>query len=321
MMKKEILMIVMMILFSASVMADPWFDVEIIKVEPHEGYIINGDDYVDVTVKISNVGSSAGSMKVETGIYKRDVINDWYNKDLFATFIPVANCEPYELNVDTKQYYLERGESVTAKFTMTAPSIGFFDKYAPTCYTGVPALGSLPCTDKFGVLTHSFLRCYNVNPDTGEADYDTQGIRIFSGSGTTKESCSDGQLNQDESDTDCGGNLCPKCRPNYECKVNEDCDYPEYYCGSNNQGEKICLKNSEYVPPSDGEYDETKCGNKVMDFGETCNTCRTDIESVTGKACPSPLEIKLRGMFSVIFIVLLIIVLMAIGVGWYMMRD
>lgn len=37
-------------------------------------------------------------------------------------------------------------------------------------------------------------------------------------------SCRDGIRNQDETDADCGGETCPKCTDNRQCKIALDCE-------------------------------------------------------------------------------------------------
>jgi hypothetical protein len=46
---------------------------------------------------------------------------------------------------------------------------------------------------------------------------------ICDGNGQCVSSCMDGQQDGSETDTDCGGPICPKCSSNKKCLVDSDC--------------------------------------------------------------------------------------------------
>src|SRR5450755_1520706 len=46
---------------------------------------------------------------------------------------------------------------------------------------------------------------------------------VCEGGSCSQPTCSDGVLNGDETERDCGGSRCPKCAPGQACKVDTDC--------------------------------------------------------------------------------------------------
>ena len=59
--------------------------------------------------------------------------------------------------------------------------------------------------------------------DTGQVCDDTGDIPVC----VTPETCTDGIKNQDETDVDCGGDVCPPCPIEGECIEDEDCTAPQ----------------------------------------------------------------------------------------------
>ena len=229
--KKVLLIPLIFILCLSFVLATPSFKVTIQDAYDYStGQKIAGIDANNkflVQTKIVNEGS-AGSMRVECGMYDVNTITSWYGSPtlaIFANFIGenaknVPNCIESEKNVDTVDSFLDAGKNQIIQFELFAPE-------------SEPGLYYLHCV--------TYENCYKDNPDTGATSYDLSAITLFSGHDVV-ESCDDGIFNQDETDTDCGGG-CDDCGNYYKCKVNSDCD-------SNNCDDSgVCLEQGQVDPP------------------------------------------------------------------------
>src|SRR3990167_1044504 len=85
-----------------------------------------------ITLKVSNTGD-AGEMRVETGIYPRSVVEDWYNTKLLsisAEDYSVPNCPGSSSNVQTAAVTLQSGEVKTFTYTVFAAARSIYDSKA-----------------------------------------------------------------------------------------------------------------------------------------------------------------------------------------------
>jgi hypothetical protein len=171
---------------------------------------------VQVSLGVENVGAD-GTQYVECGIYTKAQVESWgYNtRQYFAIFSwwrdidNVENCKSSESNVDTVKITLDRGEKVPSDslfMVMKAP------------YTNP--------NDEYVIFCDAYKACYGA-PGFQDIDNRVTGVDIskfdLQESGyTSTETCSDGIMNQDESDTDCGGK-CQDCPEYYKCKKDSDC--------------------------------------------------------------------------------------------------
>lgn len=168
---------------------------------------------------IENIGEE-GLQKIECGIYTEDQIRSWgIPVSNFLAIIPwidkvrfgiedVENCKTSETNVDTISVPLNKGQVYdgNTKFELVVPYTDPSDDYVVFC-------------DAFKV-------CYGEvgfeSVNNRVTDYDLIKFDVLD-AGKTTETCSDGILNQDESDTDCGGR-CDDCKLDYICKADSDCE-------------------------------------------------------------------------------------------------
>lgn len=166
------------------------------------------------SVLVINKENVPGCMRVELGIYKRSVINSWYGTPQFlmANWDTTRDCSDIingidEPNVQTALVELGPNERLTVPFTVIAPS--------PTSWAG-------NVNNEYGVFADAHLRCFSgIEGSTGESSHDTAPLQILKGT-TVQPTCFDGDKNQDETDTDCGGS-CSKCKDGYRCLTASDC--------------------------------------------------------------------------------------------------
>ena len=95
----------------------------------------------------------------------------------------------------------------------------------------------------------------------------------------TEAFCDDGEKNQGESDTDCGGNLCPKCNNDKTCHLNSDCatDFCSFgVCQDINSCYDGFLSGTESSIDCGGA-----CSNKCI-IGENCDV---DADCESGLLC------------------------------------
>ena len=206
-----------------------------------------------IDVAITNFGT-AGKMNVEAGIYKTTTLRDWGLP--LSVVYDVSNCESYQTNVDTKEITLAYGESIIQKFNVIVPDtrsgLNEDNTYGFTIYAG------------------TYLECYSTGNPTGQTDWDTLNVNILSDGilwNTYDASCEDGIKNQDETDTDCGGDSCKACLVGYLCAVKDDCvtDYCDGRCAE--------------VPDIDGDgkpdYDKTGASTPLeIKFNEFIETVK-----------------------------------------------
>ena len=140
-----------------------------------------------------------------------------------------------------------------------------------------------------GVDENSFeidhpLHCFNEELDGDETDVDCGGscascelesiceVDADCNSGYCREgvcsvaSCTDGILNQGETDVDCGGPNCAGCEEGASCNANSD-------CGSGNCASGVCAAASCSNGIQDGDETDVDCG------GSSCSACEN------GKSC------------------------------------
>ena len=187
-----------------------------------------------IRVEVSNIGNERGEMKVETGIYLEDTVEDWYGQNFFAissSQYMVPNCPGSGSNVETIAITLDPGEKKVFEFTPKTP---------------------LDYTKEYVVHTAAYEKCYADSPgDTGQTSFDVRQINVLKNSNVViAETCSDGIKNQDESDTDCGG-VCGACRDYYECRFDQDCKTGSA-CVGNGLGETICAPRDDPVQEING---------------------------------------------------------------------
>ena len=224
----------MILVTMGSALAVPQFHTDIIGPNAPA---IAGKEY-QIQVRVCNAGDS-GSMKVETGIYTKDTLNDWYNSNLFALFpldasdYLIPNCEGYQTNVETASIELDAGMCEDVAFDIKTPTDWNLD---------------------YGIHTNAFERCYKDAPgNTGQSDYDVESVDVekgFFNNVIPSATCSDGIRNQDETDTDVGG-VCGVAPDYYECRFDSDCQSTSV-CVDNGLGELICVpKTGSKVPTED----------------------------------------------------------------------
>ncbi|MGE0788587.1 MAG: hypothetical protein AB7S26_23150 [Sandaracinaceae bacterium] len=141
--------------------------------------------------------------------------------------------------------------------------------------------------------------------------------------GDTCQSCSDGVMNQDETDVDCGGSICHGCDARAMCLVNSDCangscapatmtcvncmdgllnqDETDVDCGGSICGgcapTRVCIVNSDCSSMicSGGRCNAPGCGDGVLNGNETaldcgggsCLGCADGLTCVLGRDCMS----------------------------------
>ena len=229
----KILIPLFLLLLAPLVLAAPNFQVEVTRVQGETGYFstpMAGRD-ATITLKVSNTGD-AGEMRVETGIYPRSVVEDWYNTKLLsisAEDYSVPNCPGSSSNVQTAAVTLQSGEVKTFTYTVKAP---------------------LDYTREYVVHSAAYLRCYADSPgNTGQTDYAVKAVTVRKSMDTViAQTCTDGIRNQDETDTDCGGTKCSACRNYYECRFDKDCLSGSFCVDNGATGENICVPQQSALP-------------------------------------------------------------------------
>lgn len=179
---------------------DANFEVDIITAP---SALIQSGDTITAEVQITNVGGD-GTMSVEVGVYKDEDIASWG----FAIVQQVSNCEPTEKNVQTKQITLNAGESTTTTYQFIAPTV---------CRPITNAI------TEFDLLAVAYINCFNTGQATGVTGSDRWAIQ-FQPRDDCTGSCSNGIKDGEETDTDCGGSECSKCRVLYKCARTTDCE-------------------------------------------------------------------------------------------------
>ncbi len=92
--------------------------------------------------------------------------------------------------------------------------------------------------------------------------------------GSLEPSCDDGEINQDETDVDCGGTICEPCPDGSACVENSDC------------ADNSCVGNTCVVPACDdgamnGDETDVDCG------GGTCDPCADNLGCLENSDCES----------------------------------
>ncbi|MFT4311221.1 MAG: hypothetical protein ACMXX7_01190 [Candidatus Woesearchaeota archaeon] len=137
------------------------------------------------------------------------------------------------------------------------------------------------------------LRCFNEIKDGDETDVDCGGSCPSCSVGSVcsinsdcdsnfcsfgrcvEATCSDGFLNQDETDIDCGGSSCPSCSVGRMCKVDSD-------CLSGNCADGRCQEPSCNNNKTDGDQTDVDCGGETCEACELGKTCKIDSDCQTG---------------------------------------
>lgn len=248
-MKTTIILLMILLAIVPGVVADPDFIVEIAGVNSNvQNNGLSAGKEGSIFVEITNLGD-AGSMKVETGVYKQSTLEDWYNTRLFSlvgAFVTDAstsatlNCEPGQPNVETWEGSLSSGESKRIEFKITAPT---------------------DSDELYGVHTTAFDVCYKNAPyvngvkQTGQTSYDIEAVEVKNNPFnpvTPTYTCNDGIVNQDETAVDCGG-VCGRCADYYDCRVDSDCSTTSV-CDYDATNELVCIPNQQREETTDEEY-------------------------------------------------------------------
>jgi hypothetical protein len=109
---------------------------------------------------------------------------------------------------------------------------------------------------------------------TGDTDPGTSSGDASSSTGEPAMTCEDGMLNQDETDIDCGGVVCPACIDGQACLVDEDCT------------STVCTEGVCAMPACDdlkpnGVETDVDCG------GPDCEPCADNLACLVGTDCES----------------------------------
>jgi len=237
------------------VVGDADFQVDIISATPT---IFSSEQDVNINVKIKNNGGK-GSMKVEVGLYKDEDITSWG----FVAIQDAINCEPNEKNVDTKLIELNAGEEITETFTIITPKV---------CRKLIEPIGT------FDLLAVSFVNCMNTGLATGVTSSDRFNI-AFTPRIDCTGSCTNGIRDGEETDTDCGGSECDKCRNGWKCERITDC-----------QSGLQCLEG--YCSPSDVSRGNQKgiSASKIKQMTAedlAASACTKTIQCEEGSECQS----------------------------------
>jgi len=205
---------------------------------------------VQVAVSVENVGVE-GTQYLECGIYTKEQVESWgYNtRDYLAIFDwwrdidNVENCKSGETNVDTVKITLDRGQKIPANSLFLVMKAPYTDP-----------------NDEYVIFCDAYKACYGSpgfeDIDNRVTDIDMTSFDLQDSGMTATESCSDGILNQDESDTDCGGE-CEACPLHYKCNTDSDCKSD--YCDDG-----MCLTEPE-EEPDDDDYPDNG--------GDNADTC------------------------------------------------
>jgi len=183
-----------------------------------------------VDVKNLDYGKSV-TKKLECGIYDTKVIQSWYGDivTIFAWILPgqnnVPNCVPGEKFVGTKIITWKEGATNKVFFSLIAPTNMNLDYLVhcsdyDKCWADQQFCNGVPCPGE----------------STGQTDFDIHSFRLLDKPNIPDNplpSCSDNSINQDESDINCGGRVCPRCSNGFSCNINSDC--LSGVCGTNNR--------------------------------------------------------------------------------------
>lgn len=100
------------------------------------------------------------------------------------------------------------------------------------------------------------------------------------------QTCIDQVRNQDESDVDCGGYVCPACGPGRACAVDHDCQ--SKLCGSDG----VCLRESCSDGVKNGSESDIDCGGPDCPPCDDARQCAgaNDCKSIVcvGGTCQAP---------------------------------
>ncbi len=242
---------------------NPNFQVDILSVSPN---IFSSDQDVDVVVKITNTGE-AGTMKVETGLYKDEDITSWG----FVISGIVTNCEPNEMNVQTRLITLNSGEETTETFTFITPRV---------------CRPSTTSVNDFDVLSLAFVNCKNTGLAVGVTSSDRFAV-MFTPRDDCTGSCTNGIRDGEETDTDCGGSECNKCGIGWKCERTTDCESGaciENYCspGGEISGNQKGISASEIKKMTAEDLAASACTKSVQcEEGSECQSLQFLIDKGT----------------------------------------
>jgi hypothetical protein len=161
-------------------------------------------DWMRVSVAHKNTGNTRiTNMKCELGFYTAQQVSNWGFALVTNDVKNIDNCVPNQANVDSVSINIDAGETIIVDYGIYAPQ-------------------SNPDTS-YVLFSECFNECwYEDIPEFKRYDTDKVNIDLKELGGTI-ESCNDGILNQDETDTDCGGNECKGCSKNQHCNYDSDC--------------------------------------------------------------------------------------------------
>jgi len=221
MMKKFFVYVMAFLLLSFLVMAgnghtvntveEPKFYISIDSVEGRfdNGWVWNkageGEDVIITTI-IKNMGNMYKEKYFECGIYAKSDVSDWYG-GLLSIFLAqdnlVRNCLGGESHVASKKVGFGAGEVHYFQFSVIAPE---------------------KLSSSYVVHCSDYNYCYKDNTETGQTGYAYKSFSLVDTDGVTPEpSCTDAEINGDETDMNCGGGTCPACPIGYDCLVGADC--------------------------------------------------------------------------------------------------
>ncbi|MDC0746893.1 hypothetical protein [Polyangium mundeleinium] len=137
------------------------------------------------------------------------------------TFTPSGTPVPAQVPGDCQQIQCDgNGEEMSANDDSDVPSTACqLSSCVGGTPTSMPAAQGTPCSVGNGKSCDGEGNCVECNTD---ADCGVAGIHCDPKSNTCF-SCTDGIRNGDESDSDCGGNRCPKCTQGKSCNTGGDC--------------------------------------------------------------------------------------------------
>ncbi len=91
--------------------------------------------------------------------------------------------------------------------------------------------------------------------------------------------CFDGEVNEDETDVDCGGEECDSCENGKNCSIDLDCESD--FCEMSNDKTGICRESLCNNGNKDPDETDVDCG------GDRCNKCEYDNKCLNGQDCES----------------------------------
>ena len=222
-------------------------------------------DTVKYYINAENIGDS-GTQFIECGIYTESQVRGWgISTSGFFAIIPwadklrgldienIENCKSSETNVDTISMYLDKGQEYDGnlKFELVIPYTDPDDEYVVFC--------------------DAFKLCYGdvgfEEVENRVTDYDMIAFDVKD-AGKTTETCSDGILNQDETDTDCGGR-CNECPKYYHCLVGSDCE-------TGNCEDSLCVS----ATTSDDDDDDSEEDDEESDEEDEDDENEFDIQQL-----------------------------------------